>query len=47
MLTGAGLAARRHHDLTYRFFAVAPWCPDQHPYEPFPDVLVTDLNPAA
>jgi len=29
MLTGAGLAGRRHHDLAYRFFASAGWCPDQ------------------
>src|SRR6266545_461963 len=29
MLTGAGLAGRRHHDLAYRFFASARWCPDQ------------------
>jgi hypothetical protein len=29
MLTGAGLAGRRHHDLAYRFFATARWCPDQ------------------
>jgi DDE superfamily endonuclease len=29
MLTGAGLAGRRHHDLAYRFFARARWCPDQ------------------
>jgi hypothetical protein len=28
-LTGAGLAGRRHHDLAYRFFASAGWCPDQ------------------
>jgi hypothetical protein len=24
-----GLAGRRHHDLAYRFFATAGWCPDQ------------------
>jgi len=29
MLVGAGLAARRHHDLAYRFFSTARWCPDQ------------------
>lgn len=29
MLTGARLAGRRHHDLAYRFFAVARWHPDQ------------------
>jgi hypothetical protein len=29
MLSGARLAGRRHHDLAYRFFATARWCPDQ------------------
>jgi len=29
MLTGAGLAGRRHHDLAYRFFATARWSADQ------------------
>jgi DDE superfamily endonuclease len=29
MLTSARLAGRRHHDLGYRFFARARWCPDQ------------------
>lgn len=29
MLTGAGLAGRRHHDLGYRFFASARWSADQ------------------
>src|SRR6266511_4101300 len=29
MLTGAGLAGRRHHDLAYRFFASARWSADQ------------------
>src|SRR6266536_1379451 len=29
MLTGAGLAGRRHHDLADRFLASARWCPDQ------------------
>jgi DDE superfamily endonuclease len=29
MLVGARLAGRRHHDLAYRFFARARWCPDQ------------------
>jgi DDE superfamily endonuclease len=29
MLTAAGLAGRRHHDLAYRLFASAGWCPDQ------------------
>src|SRR6266511_2272332 len=29
MLAGAGLAGRRHHDLGYRFFSTARWCPDQ------------------
>jgi hypothetical protein len=29
MLTGAQLAGRRHHDLAYRFFGRARWCPDQ------------------
>lgn len=29
MLTGAGLAGRRHHDLAYRFFASACWSADQ------------------
>jgi hypothetical protein len=29
MLTGAGLAGRRHHDVAYRFFATARWSADQ------------------
>jgi DDE superfamily endonuclease len=29
MLTEAGLAGQRHHDLAYRLFASAGWCPDQ------------------
>jgi hypothetical protein len=29
MLTGAGLAGRRHHDLAYRCFATARWSADQ------------------
>jgi hypothetical protein len=29
MLSGAGLAGRRHHDLAYRFFATARWSADQ------------------
>ncbi len=29
MLTAAGLAGRRHHDVAYRFFAAARWSTDQ------------------
>jgi DDE superfamily endonuclease len=29
MLTAAGLAGRRHHDLAYRFFATARWSADE------------------
>src|SRR6266536_1826062 len=29
MLTGAGLAGRRHHDVAYRFFASARWSADE------------------
>jgi DDE superfamily endonuclease len=29
MLTAAGLAGRRHHDVAYRFFATARWSTDQ------------------
>jgi hypothetical protein len=45
MLTGAGLAGRRHHDLAYRFFATARWSADQVGLVLL-DLITTTLVPA-